>query len=91
MERYCALVLISNRHSTAVAVQKILTDWGCGIKTRLGLHGGVQDACSEDGLLFLELAGDKAEHESHIAKLNEIDGVDAKFVCLSIEGGSDCC
>ncbi len=93
MERCCALVLINNRRSTALAVQKVLTDWGCNIKTRLGLHGGVQEACSEDGLLFLELKGDKAEHEAHISTLNKIEGVDARLVCLSLEngGGCDCC
>ncbi len=85
MEKHVALVLLNNRHVSAVEVQKVLTSWGCSIKTRLGLHGGVQNACSEDGLLFLELAGEKAEHEKHIAELNAIPGVDAKLVALTLK------
>jgi len=85
MEKHVALVLLNNRHAAAIEVQKVLTDWGCSIKTRLGLHGGVQNACTEDGLLFLELAGEKADHEKHIAALNAIKGVDAKLVSLTLK------
>ncbi|GEM_PF-6480669 len=31
-------VLIENRRETTEQVQKILTGWGCIIKTRLGIH-----------------------------------------------------
>ena len=36
------LILVDHRKNAAVDVQKTLTAWGCLIKTRLGLHEGVQ-------------------------------------------------
>ena len=53
------LILIGNRKDSAVKVQQILTAWGCNIKTRLGIHDGVLENCSDTGLLILELVGKK--------------------------------
>jgi len=55
MEKTILLCLIDGRKKSAVNVQKILTEWGCLIKTRLGIHDGVLDNCSESGLIILEL------------------------------------
>ena len=44
------LILVDHRKDAAVNVQKTLTAWGCLIKTRLGLHEGVQKDCSEHRL-----------------------------------------
>lgn len=33
-------VMVDHRNETALSVQKILTGWGCMIRTRLGLHEG---------------------------------------------------
>ena len=43
MEKTVLLVLLSERKETAITFQKILTDWGCMVKARLGLHDGVLD------------------------------------------------
>ncbi|MDO9566179.1 MAG: hypothetical protein Q7J15_05525 [Candidatus Desulfaltia sp.] len=51
------IVVVNKRKKEAVTVQKILTDWGCLIKTRLGLHEGVLDDCSEIGSIILEMVG----------------------------------
>jgi len=56
-------ILVKNRKETADKVQKILTAWGCLIKTRLGLHDGVLDNCSEAGLIVLELVGSPEQHK----------------------------
>lgn len=85
MQRDVLLVLVSSRKESANTVQKILTEWGCLIKTRLGLHEGVLDNCTESGLIFLELAGDKSKHEEMARKLNLVKGVQAKLVTLSVE------
>ncbi|MFZ2960129.1 MAG: hypothetical protein WA705_24880 [Candidatus Ozemobacteraceae bacterium] len=79
------LVLIGKRQEAAVTVQKILTGWGCLIKTRLGIHDGVLDNCSDSGLLILELVGDKAKHEEIVHKLELVQGVNVKLVQLELK------
>jgi len=76
--------LIGNRKDAAVNVQKILTGWGCHIKTRLGIHDGVLDNCSEEGLLVLELVGKQEDNEELTRKLNLLENVSAKLVTLSV-------
>lgn len=85
MQKDVLLVLVSSRKESATTVQKILTEWGCLIKTRLGLHEGVLDNCSESGLIFLELVGDKAKHDEVARKLNLVKGVEAKLVTLAVD------
>jgi len=84
MEKDVLLILVSHRKETAVNVQKLLTAWGCLIKTRLGIHDGVLENCSESGLLMLELVGDKEKHSELTRKLKLIDGVSAELVNLSV-------
>ncbi len=84
MERQVMLILVSSRKEVAETVQKILTGWGCYVKTRLGLHDGVLEKCSESGLIFLELVGDSKKHEELCRKLNLVKGVDAKFLTLNV-------
>ncbi len=84
MERNVLLILVSMRQEAAVKVQQILTSWGCFIKTRLGLHQGTLADCSESGLIFLELTGDKDKHEELARKLNLLGGVEAKLINLSL-------
>jgi len=78
-------IMVSNRKETATKVQQILTGWGCLIKTRLGLHDGVADNCSDAGLIILELVGDREQHDELCRKLNLIKGVNAKYMDLSLE------
>lgn len=79
------LVLIDKRKEAAVNVQKTLTDWGCLIKTRLGLHDGVLDNCTNSGLLFLEVVGDDEKQQELCRKLDIISGVKAELVKLSLD------
>ena len=74
------IIVINLRKKEAVTVQKILTEWGCLIKTRLGLHEGVLENCSETGKIFLELVGEKEKHQELARKLNLLPGVQAKIV-----------
>jgi len=85
MEKTVLLVLINNRKESAEKVQKILTGWGCFIKTRLGIHDGVLDNCSDHGLIFLELVGEVTKHEELKHKLKLVKGVDVKLVSLNVE------
>ncbi|MDX9910080.1 MAG: hypothetical protein GX792_04580 [Bacteroidales bacterium] len=85
MKRNVLLVLVSHRQETAERVQKILTGWGCFIKTRLGIHDGVLENCSDSGLIFIELTGEDAgRHEEITRKLNLVKGVDARLISLEV-------
>ncbi|MCK9223713.1 MAG: hypothetical protein M0R46_02900 [Candidatus Muirbacterium halophilum] len=84
MEKNVILILIDSRKDSAVKVQKILTEWGCLVKTRLGLHEGVLSNCSDHGLLFLEMVGEKEKHEQIKNLLDNLPGVNAKLVSLEV-------
>lgn len=78
------VVLISHRNDAAAKVQAVLTGWGCLIKTRLGIHEGVQDNCTENGLLFLDLVGEEEKLQELERKLNVLKGVSAQMMKLEI-------
>ncbi|RKY41036.1 MAG: hypothetical protein DRP85_07355 [Candidatus Makaraimicrobium thalassicum] len=84
MKKDLLLVLVNKRKQEAPTVQKILTGWGCVIKTRLGIHDGVLDECTDTGLIILELAGEKDKHEELAHKLDILPGVSARLVELSV-------
>jgi hypothetical protein len=79
------LILIGSRKEAAEKVQKILTGWGCFIKTRLGLHDDVLENCTESGLIFLELTGDPEKMKEIEHKLNLVKSVDAKLISLNTD------
>ncbi|MFA7676623.1 MAG: hypothetical protein WCY34_00445 [Candidatus Omnitrophota bacterium] len=78
------LILVNMRKESAPKVQKILTDWGCIIKTRLGIHDGVLDDCANSGLMILELVGSDEQVEEISHKLNLLSGVKAEIVRLQL-------
>lgn len=84
MKKNVILILVSNRSKSAIAVQKLLTEYGCIIKTRLGIHDGVENVCSECGLLIIELAGEEKKGKMLHDKLVKVSGVTAKFVTLKM-------
>lgn len=48
-------VHVSQRTRHTAKVQRILSDFGCSIRTRLGLHDTGDGFCSPNGLILLEL------------------------------------
>lgn len=84
MKKSVLLILIGSRKDSAVNVQKVLTGWGCLIKTRLGIHDGILDNCSDQGLLILELVGDQSQKEEMARKIGVIKGVTCKLVDLEV-------
>ena len=85
MKKSVLLILIGNRKEEAIKVQQILTGWGCIIKTRLGIHDGVLENCSDQGLLILELYGDQSQKEELARKVAVLPGVSSKLVELEVE------
>ena len=80
------IILIGNRKESAVKVQQVLTGWGCNIKTRLGIHDGVLEKCSDKGLLILELVGKEEDNREIARKVALIKGVTSKLVELKLDG-----
>lgn len=85
MKKSVLLILIGKRKEEAVKVQQILTAWGCLIKTRLGIHDGVLENCSDEGLLILELYGKEEDKEELTRKISVLPGVSSKLVELEVE------
>ena len=51
-------VVLENRLETALEFQRIITEHGCGIRTRLGLHPSPDDVCLNRGIVLLEVTGE---------------------------------
>jgi hypothetical protein len=85
MSKTILLILIGKRKEEAVKVQQILTAWGCIIKTRLGIHDGVLENCSDSGLLILELYGSKEQKDELARKVAVLPGVTSKLVELTLD------
>lgn len=71
-------VHITDRVKHAMDVQNVLTEFGCNIKTRLGLHEVSGDFCSNGGILLLELAGDETRCRELAEKLAAQPGVEVQ-------------
>lgn len=79
MEKHLIVgVHITDRTHRAVSVQQVLTEYGCSIKTRIGLHEANGDVCSPNGLILLEMIGDTPEARAMETKLRAIEGVDVQ-------------
>lgn len=74
-------IRLDNRTQTAVDFQKTLTDFGCIIKTRLGLHDVFENKCAPNGLILLEVIdGDEAvTFEKELCKIEGIEIQVMKF------------
>ena len=68
-------VHITNRMSKAPEVQRIFTEYGCNIKTRIGLHDVDANVCSPSGVVLLEFFGSSDEADAMSAKLCAVEGV----------------
>lgn len=73
-------ILITDRAKDASALQGILTENGCVIKTRLGLHEVDGTACSKKGLLILELVGQKQDWEKLEYAARALEGIEVKYM-----------
>ena len=51
-------VSLENGIETSVEFQKIITDFGCEIRTRIGLHPSQSEVCLNRGIILLEVNGD---------------------------------
>ena len=68
---------VENRKETAVKVQDVLTEFGCDIKTRLGLNDYKETECSYKGLILVDVPNRERAIEL-TKKLNTIENVTIK-------------
>ena len=71
-------VHITDRVQHVPPVQELFTEYGCSIKTRLGLHTVSDRFCSPNGLVLLEMAGPEGPIGELVEKLEAIEGVDVQ-------------
>ena len=74
---------VTNRLRNAPAVQKIFTDYGSNIKTRLGLHEVAEATCAGEGVVLLEVIGGVDIRATMVAKLGTIEGIEVKEMIFS--------
>lgn len=59
MEKTTVLgVLLSRRVNVAPRFQEIITEHGCIINTRIGLHHATRNSCPMGGVILLDLIGE---------------------------------
>jgi len=69
---------INERAKQASEVQDVLTEHGCSIKTRIGLHTADEKCCSPAGLVLIEFVGGGEMCSEMVEKLGNIGGVDVQ-------------
>ena len=78
-------VHITDRVLHVPGVQNLFTEYGCSIKTRLGLHAASNESCSPNGLILLEMAGPEAPIFELVEKLKAVEGVDTQTMIFEHE------
>jgi ACT domain-containing protein len=69
---------ITDRVHHVPRVQDLFTEYGCSIKTRIGLHTVANDFCSPNGLILLEMAGSEQPVFELIERLKAVEGIDVQ-------------
>jgi ACT domain-containing protein len=78
-------VHITDRAIHVPKVQDLLTQYGCSIKTRLGLHAASDEFCSPNGLILLEMAGPEGPIDELVKKLRALEGVEVQKMVFEHE------
>lgn len=68
---------VTDRAEVAARVQKVLTLYGCSIRTRLGINDSEDEGhYGSGGLIIIELSGDPPEWEKLESELRKIEKVE---------------
>ncbi len=69
-------IKLMERMKTAGKFQELLSEYGCDIRTRLGLHAASSHTCSPNGIIILEFIEDAdaaaAEFEKKVSEIAEV-------------------
>lgn len=66
-------VKLENRVLNSLDFQKVVTEFGCQVKTRIGLHQADDTKCSPDGIVLLEVIGETSEFENKLSKFGKVE------------------
>ncbi len=78
-------VHIDDRVREVPDVQRLVTQYGCNIRTRIGLHHVDQSYCSPRGLILLEMFGDEATCYELADQLSAMEGVEVQRMIFEHE------
>ena len=81
MKKIIMGIQVGFREDDVPEVQKLLTEYGCYIKTRIGVHDAEPDkeVCSEIGIILLEFVTEADDKVAELeGKLAEIESVAVK-------------
>lgn len=79
---YIVGIRVNHRVANAGKLQDLLTKYGCNIKLRVGLHETNENYCSDDGIIMLQVCGEKDKLEGMVSALDALDGIRAKMLDL---------
>ena len=71
---------VTNRIEHAGELQKVLSEYGCYIKTRLGLHEANESYCSTNGVIILELLSNAEMANNLVADVEKIVGLEVQKI-----------
>jgi hypothetical protein len=77
-ERYIMGLLVTDRVQNAPELQKVLTECGCYIKARIGLHDADASFSSPNGLILLDLFGGDSACAEVETKLKAVKGLQVR-------------
>ncbi len=83
-QRFVIGILVTNRVENAAQIQNVFTEYGCYIKTRLGLHEVTENICSPTGLIILEIFGDQKACNEVEDKLKQIKGLQVQKMVFEV-------
>ena len=75
-------IRLSDRIKNSNQLQELLTDYGCIIKTRIGLHDTACGVCSPYGIILLEVIRDEERINNFVMDLQNISGVKFNIIEL---------
>ena len=75
-------IKLSQRMETSTFFQEILSEYGCNIRTRLGLHNIDGDSCATDGIILLDVKGDEETLEKMTTEFQKIAGLKLEIMHL---------
>lgn len=73
-------VHVRDRMKDAGKVQDVFSEYGCYIKTRIGLHEVQGEYCSPGGVILLEMFGDEAKCYELKSKLEAFVEIEVKDI-----------
>jgi len=73
---------LGDRCNNSCDLQGILTEFGCSIRTRLGLHPITSECCYPYGIILLEVVDDVKAKELEV-KLCEIENIEIQRMIFS--------